>query len=344
MGGLAGVAGGPPGARACSLAHKCTDPLEQPLGTGQVRAVIAKAGRVIRARAKCGRPPLPPGEVRLGTRGVIGEWSMQSRARAYYALEAIDWGPWGSIFFVTLTYPGGDWPRNGRVCAEHLRAVRRWLERWGFKSGVWKREYQARGAPHFHLWLVCPLSQDERPPGFLRALRQRLSRAWYDVVGSGDPKHLAAGTQVKLLPPGQSAAGYFKAYLNKYSDKEYQNRLPADVEAPGRWWGMFGKQHGFRAVWQFRECSLEELHKFRRMLRGFKRSRRRAARAAARDAGRPFAPRQRARVSRRVTANALAGAAAVVDFPWSTFERMAHAIGKSPILEALERSRGQPMA
>ena len=251
---------------------------------------------------------------------------MLSRVRAYYALEAIDWGWFDQVIFVTLTYPG-EWPKNGRVWASHLRSIRRFLAKWGYPGGVWKREHQARGAPHFHLWIISPLSFSERPEGWLRCFREELSKAWFRIVRSGDPKHLAAGTQVKLLPPGQTAAGYFKSYLSKGDgSKEYQHRLPPGVTQPGRWWGTWGRNFGVKAEWHVRKVALQKFHEARRFTRRMKDARRRRVRASCLAAGRPFGRRARGRVSRRVTTSALAGMWAVVP-PGAAFYWAMRALG-----------------
>lgn len=131
-----------------------------------------------------------------------------------------------SAVFVTLTYPGEfspDWRRWKR----DLDAFLRRLERKRPESGViWKLEPQTRGAPHFHL-LVFGASYS--------LLRWWAARAWFEVVGSGDERHLRAGTRVERLRSARGARAYAAKYLGKLPDA-----LPSGVdwEAVGRWWGV----------------------------------------------------------------------------------------------------------
>ena len=61
---------------------------------------------------------------------------------------------------ITLTYPGdwGRWVDDGRVLEGHRRAFfDRWRDRWGSRPvGLWGKEFQGRGAPHFHLYVALP--------------------------------------------------------------------------------------------------------------------------------------------------------------------------------------------
>jgi hypothetical protein len=54
----------------------------------------------------------------------------------------------------------------------------------------WVREWQRRGAPHFHLAGAFPATIHDTP------IEQRLSLAWYQIVASDDERHLRAGTRI----------------------------------------------------------------------------------------------------------------------------------------------------
>jgi len=47
--------------------------------------------------------------------------------------------------------------------------------------------------------------------------RQWLSRAWYQIVGSDDPRHLRAGTQVQRCKSTRKALSYAAKYVAKIS-------------------------------------------------------------------------------------------------------------------------------
>jgi hypothetical protein len=104
-------------------------------------------------------------ETPVGAR-VIREWSRQSRANMVRRICSLDYGP---LFadpgrlpaMVTTTYPG-EWlsvAPDGRTCnREHWDRLRkRWESNWDEPArGVWKREFQGRGAPHYHLHTAPP--------------------------------------------------------------------------------------------------------------------------------------------------------------------------------------------
>jgi|GEM_PF-2208436 len=210
---------------------------------------------------------LSPGLVRLahvgqagrsggGVRGVVTGFSASSRRQMLATLGTLDLAAIHGIpLFVTLTYPG-DWRAvcpSGRVAKQHLDLFRRrWSRRWGPFQGVWKMEFQPRSrrpvsqrlAPHFHLLAVVPnldLSGRDPTPVALAAIREWTSNVWWDVVGSNDPRHLRAGTQV-LEAEGDSVGrivGYFAGYTAG-RPKEDQHTAPDDWPGLGRYWGVSG--------------------------------------------------------------------------------------------------------
>jgi hypothetical protein len=164
------------------------------------------------------------------------------------------------MLFITLTYPGA-WSRNARVWKRDLDAFgKRFRRQYPRGAFVWKLEPQPRRkAPHYHLIVV----------GLKFIAKDWLSRAWYDVVASGDPKHLVAGTQVQLV---QSHRGVL-AYAAKYTAKRQE--LPADWREPGRWWGVVNRAD-LGIVWG--SCSLSDyqfwaaVRILRRLIAGRRRS------------------------------------------------------------------------
>ena len=203
----------------------------------------------------------------LEGQGVIREFSARSRRRLREAVAEIDWadavrsvseatGQPARLMFVMLSYPG-DWRRwapNPDACVDHLEALYKRLARKLSKrlgvtvrvACVWKREFQRRGAPHFHLVLVLPQVLDGEP------LRNWLSREWYDVVGSGDVRHLRAGVRVDAVRGFDASdpariASYLAGYLGpdeKLGDKEIQHQVPEGWATAsgsvGRWWSVRG--------------------------------------------------------------------------------------------------------
>lgn len=168
---------------------------------------------------------------------------------------------WRGTVFVTLTYPS-EWSRDGRKWRRDLVAFRHALVR-RFGSGCrgfWKREYQHRGAAHFHLWFETGEAYVGEQ---LAELRVWVSETWYRIVGSGDEKHLLAGTNVRAVTSGHPEA-YLKAYLSKRLDHG-QNQVPDDVTSIGRFWGYFG----YKPQEEVCEISEEELLRILRTCRRF---------------------------------------------------------------------------
>src|SRR5208282_3427457 len=60
---------------------------------------------------------------------------------------------------------------------------------------------------------------------------------WYEVVGSSEPRHLAAGTRVEAV---KSNRGVF-AYASKYLAKVEDDPAP-EYESIGRCWGIMGRE------------------------------------------------------------------------------------------------------
>jgi hypothetical protein len=239
---------------------------------------------------------LPP----AAGRGAVSVWSARSRSRLARHLASLDWAgvlfhPETQLALVTLTYPG-DWRAvvpDGPAMRRHLRAfaaacrrafarflptvggVRTWL-------GVWKREFQRRGAPHFHIAMPVPVGLVfRRTPGgapgsgeYVTA-RQFVASAWARIVGSqGDEleRHLVAGTAVDFSEGSRySDPKRLAVYFLKHSaptvggSKEYQHVLPPGFAEPGRWWGVWGLRKVTATVEISEACLVEA----RRILRGW---------------------------------------------------------------------------
>jgi hypothetical protein len=128
--------------------------------------------------------------------------------------------------FVTLTYP----PIYDAANAKRDREVflKRLLRKYPQVAGVWRMEAQKRGAPHYHLILM----------GVNFIPKEWLARVWYEVVGSGNPAHLKAGTQVRRVKNYQHAVYYVAKYLSKPS--EAFDDGDDGLGELGRRWGHFG--------------------------------------------------------------------------------------------------------
>lgn len=223
----------------------------------------------------------PPSE-----RQRIREWSAKSRANMVRKYAQLDYASMMAKSdalpaMVTLTYPGcsadavhddraagrlhecddrcpwTDVVPDGRYVKKHMKALRKRLTyTWGKDAdqGLWKLEFQRRGAPHLHLFLMIPMGVSERirPDGTV--LREDfatwLSRAWSEIVGHPSAEvreaHRRAGTGidysegVRAKDPQRLAV-----YFSKHSAatvggrKEYQHEVPARFQNVGRFWGYW---------------------------------------------------------------------------------------------------------
>lgn len=244
--------------------------------------------------------------------GVIREFSARSRRRLREAVAEVDWADAvrsvsdatrepARLVFVMLSYPGEwrRWAPDPDACTAHLEALLKRLGR-AVVPGVgetlrvpcvWKREFQRRGAPHFHLVLVVPQTVGGEP------LRSWLSRNWYEVVDSGDVRHLRAGTRVDAVTGFDASdpariASYLAGYLGpgeRLGDKEVQHQVPAGWATPsgsvGRWWSVRGVTRVRVEVRLTRRQMIE----VQRYLRALYRSERRIRALAS---GRPVTRRQ----------------------------------------------------
>lgn len=167
---------------------------------------------------------VPTGRIGGGPRGRVRGFSRASRRRLLDSLNKINRRAVRSALFVTLTYPREwspawqDWKRDIDAFGKRL------MRQYPGCSFVWRLEYQKRGAPHFHLMLF----------GVPFIPCAWVARSWYDVVGSGDPRHLKAGTEVRRVRSFRSVIAYAAKYLAK-------DQNPDDARTDGRVWGIIGR-------------------------------------------------------------------------------------------------------
>jgi hypothetical protein len=156
-----------------------------------------------------------------------------------------------------MTYPD-DFPTDGRVVKRHLKVFRKRLERrWGKQAVVWKLEFQRRGAPHFHLLLSVSSET------VMKDFQQWFSSAWYEVVGSGDLRHLLAGTQAAIADT--DCGKYFAYGVKSSGSKEYQNQVPDGFQSVGRFWGSWN----VKPEWKGAEISGADFVQLRRRMRAW---------------------------------------------------------------------------
>jgi hypothetical protein len=158
-----------------------------------------------------------PGKGVIAKRSDISEFSYKSRSRLRLRLEdtSMLWD-----YYIVLTYPK-EFPLDGSLVKKHLNTFLIWLKRQGVKHYLWVNEYQKRGAAHINILIEKEID------------KEKLSKAWFKIVGSKDLKHLAAGTGISRIKDNSKMI----AYLSTYMGKEEQKKVPDNHVHPGRFWG-----------------------------------------------------------------------------------------------------------
>ena len=125
--------------------------------------------------------------------------------------------------FLTLTFPA-DFPAEDEARL-HLRNLWKRLVRsaGGTSAALWRLELQDRGAPHFHLIMWLPK----------KLHHSWYAQNWFEVVGSGDEKHLRAGTRVEHIRTRNGLVWYVSKYVAK----------TAQDATTGRVWGLLGRRY-----------------------------------------------------------------------------------------------------
>ncbi len=204
-----------PGLLECSRVVEPTPrALDFPAGRGRSRS-----SRSCRRDAGGQGVTTSEGDEPPAIRGRVCGFSKASRRRLLRRFAKLDRD--ARPVMITLTYPAA-WDPDWRGWKKHLdNWFRRFFRFFPHAAAIWKLEYQKRGAPHFHLlvWNV-PCSV---------AVKAWVSKSWFDVVGSGDDKHLRAGTRVELVRSWRVASAYCAKYLGK---------LDAERRLDGRIWGI----------------------------------------------------------------------------------------------------------
>lgn len=184
-------------------------------------------------------------------RGLIWQFTRQARKRMQHRIAEFDCRamPASGVWFITLTYPKV-YPTEFETWKKHLAAWRKRFERkYGKHTVTWKIEPQRRGAPHFHLMVffgsgMCAgIKRQRRGRKFrwigesLDSMRKWCSQVWYDIVESGDEKHLVAGTQVAIAGHAKATAKYAAKYIGK--ECQFVDQETGEILRAGRFWGIW---------------------------------------------------------------------------------------------------------
>lgn len=151
-------------------------------------------------------------------------------------------------FLIHLTYPA-EFPIDIREAQNHMNTFLQFLRRKG-GNYVWVKEFQSRGAVHFHICIDVWIPKNE------------IAQRWFNVVGSNDPKHLNAGTRVEAIKNIDHASAYMCAYLKKSTQKI----VPEGIENVGRFWGATRALLIAKSVIFFKKVKLGKVKQIYRIL------------------------------------------------------------------------------
>lgn len=176
------------------------------------------------------------------TRSEVTEFSKASRQRLAFIASNTD------VTFtamMTLTYPL-EFPNDGKDVKRNLNAFLTAARRH-FTSieYLWFLEFQKRGAPHIHL-----LTRGVRVSS---QTQKWLSETWFRICGTGDPKHLKAGTRLERVRKPDGA----RRYALKYTHKMRQKAVPAAYRNVGRFWGHSRSVKPTLTAWH--KCTEDDL-------------------------------------------------------------------------------------
>ena len=149
-------------------------------------------------------------------RGRIKKLSFGSTKRAKTALRNV---MSQMKYEMGLTYPK-EFPMDGAIVKEQLHKLKQRLATRGIRC-FWFLEFQKRGAAHFHAVLDKEIESKE------------LKQIWYEIVGSGDEKHLRRGAHVAPIRLPKAML----PYLTNYLTKQEQKKVPESYLNLGRYWG-----------------------------------------------------------------------------------------------------------
>lgn len=275
-----------------------------------------------------------------GPSRIVTQWSRKSMSALRRQIASLDLSPlvMGVTIpaMITLTLPG-DWLAVAPDASTLARKFHRWTSaytsKWGPMRTIWKREFQKRGAPHYHLWIVPPV-----PASRMGEFTSWLSESWTRVLFNGvewsyGPDHdatldrcscceycrsLAAGTGLDFVAGLRARdpnrlAEYFLKEAGHSEAKAYQNVAPAEWagQSIGRFWGVRGIDKAVVTI----DLHPADQYKLWRVLRKVRRARGPKTRQWTVDRGVNMTTGEvrRRRVTRRTVVGGVAGWVAVND-------------------------------
>ena len=160
-----------------------------------------------------------------GKRGDIQVFSAGSRYRLFRLLHQITFD---KVTFMTLTYPDA-FPTEPRIYKANLKEFHRKFEvEYPGIRGVWRLEFQERGAPHYHIMWLDWQPDDDGKVGWM----------WKSTCHTWDMAHELLGVNVRIITDSTQQA-LIAFYMAKYIAKVDGREIKDDDRKCGRWWGKW---------------------------------------------------------------------------------------------------------
>lgn len=164
--------------------------------------------------------------------------------------------------FITLTYHE-KWTEDFKQWKYHLnlflsRTSYSFRKLYPDSAGIWRLEFQRRGAPHFHIVAFFDEGVD------VYALEQEVKQLWFQIVDDDSREFYEYGVHVQSAFNQRGVLFYLLGgHLSK--DKQARN----DIKT-GRSWGYWGREKlGVDDVWFKSEINEKQYFLLRRIIRNW---------------------------------------------------------------------------
>ena len=175
---------------------------------------------------------LPP-QLRGVKRGAIHSFSSRSRKRMMDALA--QWKLAGKAFFITLTYHEGYGDDFKRWKSDMDKFLKRFHRKFPGVSGIWRLEFQQRGAPHYHM-LISGVNAD------YAEMVKFVTTAWAEIAHQESEHKGKYATNVRSIVSRRHAMHYASKYMGKESVCRAEDETGEIIEMKtGRFWAVFGQ-------------------------------------------------------------------------------------------------------
>jgi hypothetical protein len=202
----------------------------------------------------------------------VATFSLASRKRLLQLVASLDQDTTPPLF-LTLTYPQ-HWPSDPASWHDDLEAFFKRLCRKYPMCNIavlWRKEPQARGAPHYHLLVF----------GVPYIAYQWVGEVWAAITGG----NAATCSRVERVRSWRGAMSYASKYLGKkLGGGEFKTDAGEVLDSVGRHWGVMGTKHLPR-LWVAYVLLEDAFHRVRRAMVAQKRSKGRVHRVKGRHCG-----------------------------------------------------------